>query len=63
MIVGVNREHGKAVQAFARGSLPIVPDGGNRESTFRGWRANGAESDGLTPSIGAGLRGGVVLVV
>ena len=30
---------------------------------IRGWRANGAESDGLTPSIGAGLRGGVVLVV
>ena len=29
----------------------------------RGWRANGAESDGLPPSISAGLRGGVVLVV
>ena len=28
-----------------------------------GWRANGAESYGLTPSVGTDLRGGVVLMV
>ena len=61
----------RTVRKYMPKRPPGRPRGDQRWATFlrnharaiRGWRANGAESDGLPPSIGAGLRGGVVLVV
>ena len=60
----------RTVRKYMPKRPPGRPRGDQRWATFlrnharaiRGWRTNGAERDGLPPSIGAGLRGGVVLV-